>query len=123
MVLASFVLTDNVYILETGNCAETAKYAMGLVSASTTAKAAKAVWRAHTVSMYVKMTTRTARVNARSACLLIAIVTLNAVLVVVASATILHFVKPVLTAYAKMTTTTARVHVISAQPRIAMIYV
>ena len=79
-VTASTVLVDNVYILEMGNGVATAKNA-GAVRACTLAPAAKAVLGGH-----VKMTMRTARVIARSACLLIAIVTLNAVLVVVASA-------------------------------------
>jgi hypothetical protein len=73
---------ENVYMLEMGNPAVTANNA-GAVRACTLAPAAKAVLGGH-----VKMTTRTARVIARSACLLIAIVTLNAVLVVVESATI-----------------------------------
>jgi len=65
-VPASTVLVDNVYMLEMGNGAATAKNAWA-VRACTLAPAAKAVLGGH-----VKMTTRTARVIARSACLLIA---------------------------------------------------
>ena len=82
MMFASTALTDNVYILEMGKCAATAKNA-GAVRAYTLAPAAKAVLGGH-----AKMTTANAPVHVISACLLIAIVTLNAVLVVVASATI-----------------------------------
>jgi hypothetical protein len=63
--------------------AATAKHAMVLVIANTTARAVKAVLGGH-----VKMTTANARVNARFAWIKIAIVTLTAVLVVAESATI-----------------------------------
>ena len=83
VVPASTVLVENVYILEMGNPAVTAKNARAVRAirrACTFAKTAKAVLGGH-----VKMTMRTVRVIARSVCLLIAIVTLNAVLVVVAA--------------------------------------
>ena len=66
MMFASTALMDNVYILEMGNHAVTAKNA-GAVRACTLAPAAKVVLGGH-----AKMTTANARVIARSACLLLA---------------------------------------------------